>query len=120
MTRAPRGTQSAGFYSPTSNLQPPTSNFQPMSSPDFDRKPPAAPEPKRSAWTLVLAAVGVLLAVVVLSFLTLNTFGFAVVVVAGIFAFAAVHYLVWGWWLSREIRREVEEEEREKNYKPPR
>ena len=32
-------------------------------------------------------------------------------VVGGIFAFAVFHYLIWGWWLSKTIHRQVEHEE---------
>ena len=29
----------------------------------------------------------------------------------GVFGLAALHYVVWGWWLGRMIRRDVEAEE---------
>ena len=37
--------------------------------------------------------------------------GWAILIVAGIFAFAALHYVCWGWWLSKVIHEEVEAEE---------
>jgi hypothetical protein len=35
-----------------------------------------------------------------------------VIIAGAIFGLAALHYLIWGWWLSKAIHRQVEEEER--------
>jgi hypothetical protein len=70
--------------------------------------------PPRNSWlplVLVLVLLGFVLA---MSFmlagvkLTLAIAG--VVVVLG--GAAAFHYIVWGWWLSRYIREDVEAEKR--------
>lgn len=68
---------------------------------------------KRGSYLSIMLA-GVLAAAVFLGlfFLTLGAIGPMVVIGAGVFALAAFHYVVWGWWLSRMIRRDVEEEER--------
>ncbi len=72
---------------------------------------PAAKPPKQGWLTILLAAgVGamILLALVMLSggFLALVIF-----VGGGVFAMAAFHYLVWGWWLSDKLYREQAEAE---------
>lgn len=81
---------------------------------DFPPRP-AAPAETRSGSLVPLTLAGLLLVVVcaVLFFLTLG--GFAIVVIVGTLAFsmAALHYLVWGWWLGKMIRDDVEAEERE-------
>jgi Kef-type K+ transport system membrane component KefB len=76
--------------------------------------PPPEPPPTRSPWvSIVLASVVGLFLFAALLLLT----GGAAVAIAGAaivgllaFGFAAVHYLVWGWWLGRIIRREAEED----------
>jgi hypothetical protein len=50
---------------------------------------------------------------VALFFLTSGFFGLVLVMGGGIFAFAALHYVVWGWWLGNVIRADVAEEEAE-------
>ena len=57
---------------------------------------------------------------VVLIFLTVGFFGSILVMAGGLFGFAALHYLVWGWWLSKFIRDEVaaEDEEAGRSAKP--
>ncbi len=39
----------------------------------------------------------------------------ALLVAGGVFAFGAVHYLLWGWWLSNSIHRQA----REAGQQPP-
>ena len=56
------------------------------------------------------------LAVLVFAVLFVLTSGaiFPAAVAAGvIFGVAALHYVVWGWWLSGFIRRQVDEEQQE-------
>ena len=36
-----------------------------------------------------------------------------VALVIGIFLFALLHYVLWGWWLGAAIRRQVQQEEDE-------
>lgn len=76
--------------------------------------PPPAPPPARSPWiSIVLASV---VGLFLFSALLLLTGGAAVAIggaaIVGLlaFGFAAVHYLVWGWWLGGIIRREAEED----------
>ena len=38
-------------------------------------------------------------------------FGWMLLIVAGVFAFAAFHYVCWGRWLGKVIREEMEAEE---------
>jgi hypothetical protein len=67
------------------------------------RPAPPSPAPQRSGSPLsaiLVFAVGacVFAALAVIA-------GPALVVVAGIFALAALHFLVWGWWLGGAIER---------------
>jgi predicted RND superfamily exporter protein len=77
--------------------------------------PPSAEKPRGSIWTVILAFVfGVVmflgLAVVAGPFMpVVLAIGGILLIVMGV---AAGHYLLWGYWLSDSIRREVEEEER--------
>ena len=63
--------------------------------------------------SILLAGLLALAILVGLFFLTLGAVGPMVLIAVGVFALAAFHYLVWGWWLSRYIHDEVEEEDRE-------
>jgi len=75
---------------------------------------PPAPSPRHS-WLPLVLVLGLLCFVLAISFvlagieLTLVIVG-VVVVLAGA---AAFHYIVWGWWLSRYIRDDVEVGKRE-------
>jgi len=62
-------------------------------------------ENNRGSW-LSFVLVGCLSLVVLgaLLVLTLGYIGPVIAIGAGIFSLAALHYLVWGWWLSRYIR----------------
>lgn len=75
---------------------------------------PTQPPPRRGSWfgVLLAGAVG-LFFLVGLLFLTLGYFGPVVLLAAGIFAFALLHYLVWGWWLARAVRDEAAEDDDE-------
>jgi hypothetical protein len=65
--------------------------------------PGEAPQPPKTFLLLMLA---VLLGAPLLVIVGLAAVGYlsAVFVVAGIFGLAALHYVVWGWWLSHHIR----------------
>ncbi|MBI3462153.1 MAG: hypothetical protein HY000_03705 [Planctomycetes bacterium] len=71
------------------------------------------PEPKRSRnpfWSLLamaFIAIVVLTAGLVLSVVS-GTIG-GVIAITAVFAFAALHYVVWGWWLSTRMHREEEQ-----------
>lgn len=69
-------------------------------------------EPTRGSYlSIALAALLALAVFAGLFFLTLGAVGPLVVIGGGVFAMAAFHYLVWGWWLSRYIHEEVAAEE---------
>lgn len=72
------------------------------------------PEQSKSKGCLsVLLALAVAALVFAGLFLLTNGALVPAAVAAGlIFGVAAFHYVVWGWWLSGIIRRQVEEEER--------
>jgi uncharacterized membrane protein len=83
----------------------------PLSRPDEERKP--------GGWISILLAAVVGLAVVTGLFVLMLQVGgplaVACVLVLGIGGvIAAFHYLIWGHWLGRTIREEVEAEERER------
>lgn len=59
-----------------------------------------------AAGLFLLAGFGALLFVLFASMAPL-------IAVGGIFALAAFHYVVWGWWLGGMIRREAEKSEAE-------
>lgn len=69
---------------------------------------PGDSSPQRSsvATIVVMASLG-LFVLVVLVVLTI-VFSGGIFVLVGIFLFAAFHYFVWGWWLSKLIRQEDE------------
>lgn len=77
---------------------------------------PPAPEPpegQRGSFLPIMLAMGGGFAVVVaLLFLTLGLFAYVVVAGLLLFLVAAFHYLIWGRWLERVIRAQVEEEDR--------
>ncbi|MEE3219743.1 MAG: hypothetical protein VX257_05750 [Planctomycetota bacterium] len=84
--------------------------------PRMPSRPPAAESPenlprKKSSTLSAVVGVFVLIAGVLLCSLG-NLIGPAAIA-AVIFAFAGLHYLIWGWWLSKAIRRQVEDEQRE-------
>ncbi|HVX15083.1 MAG TPA: hypothetical protein VHC22_28080 [Pirellulales bacterium] len=76
--------------------------------------PSTPPEPTKTkgCFGIVTALAVALLVFVVLFVLTNGAIGPAAIAAAVIFGLAALHYIVWGWWLSGIIRRQVEEEER--------
>lgn len=63
----------------------------------------------------ILLALGLgLLVFAVLFVLTSGAILPAAIAAGVIFGVAALHYVIWGWWLSGYIRRQVDEEQREK------
>jgi hypothetical protein len=83
--------------------------------PERPIRPPPPEEAKPATSPLsILLALGVLaLICIVLFFLTGGFFGLVLAIGGVAFGFAALHYLVWGWWLGALIRRDVEDEEEE-------
>jgi hypothetical protein len=74
--------------------------------PDFERGPDGA---RRATGSLlpVLIVVGFIVAVVVgLVALTGLAGLYIVLAVSGVLGFAAVHYVLWGWWLTNKLRRD--------------
>lgn len=70
------------------------------------------PTPQKSSWMSIGLAVVVGVGLFsVLMFLTFQFAALVLVAAIGIFAFSAFHYLLWGWWLSKSIHRQVQEEE---------
>lgn len=68
--------------------------------------------PRRGSYlSLLLAAMLALAVFLGLFFLTLGAVGPMVVIGGGVFALAAFHYVVWGWWLGRVIRADAEEDD---------
>ena len=84
------------------------------------RSPENRPTPPRrgSLLSIVLALTFAVLLSVGLVVVTMGVFGPVLVVFAGMVALAAFHYFVWGWWLSKAIRRQVEEEQRSEDSSP--
>lgn len=76
-------------------------------------RPSATPEPPKSrgCFSVLLALIVAVLVFAVLFILTSGAVAPAAVAAGAIFGIAAFHYVVWGWWLSGLIRRQVEEEE---------
>ncbi|MGH7194542.1 MAG: hypothetical protein ACREJM_13575 [Candidatus Saccharimonadales bacterium] len=67
-----------------------------------------------SCLPIVLAFGLAVLIFAVLFVLTSGAILPAAIAAGVIFGVAAMHYVVWGWWLSGVIRRQVDEEQREK------
>jgi len=70
---------------------------------------PEAKRPRSPFWsllTMAFIAMVVLTAGLVVSVAS-GTIG-GVIVITAVFAFAALHYVVWGWWLSTRLRRNEE------------
>jgi type VI protein secretion system component VasK len=77
--------------------------------------PPPDETARRGSWLSILLALAIsVLVFAALFMLTGGTIALPAAAAFVIFGMAAFHYLVWGWWLSKLIHREVEEEERAK------
>lgn len=89
--------------------------------PEMPVKPePPQEEPESSgrggSWWMVMLAV--MLAVFFaggLIVLSMGAFSWVIALGLGIFLFAALHYLLWGWWLGGVIHRDVAREEEEQS-----
>ena len=66
---------------------------------------------------IVLAGLLLVVICAALFFLTLGSFGIVIVIGLVVFGIAAMHYFIWGWWLGKMIREDVEAEEREEQSK---
>ena len=73
---------------------------------------PRSSSPWRRFLSLLSALFGLGIVCVILVVCSFGNLA-ALVVAGGIFAFGAVHYLIWGWWLSKSIRDQVAEEDRQ-------
>jgi hypothetical protein len=89
----------------------------------FDRSAPAQdrsdPRPTPGAWISILLAGVIGLALTTGLFVLMLQFGGPLAVVAVLVfglggVIALFHYVIWGWWLGRTIREEVEAEERDR------
>lgn len=65
----------------------------------------------RGCFSVVLASGLALFVFAVLFMLSGGAVAPAVVAAGAIFGVAALHYVIWGWWLSGIIRQQVEDEE---------
>jgi len=72
-------------------------------------EPPSAPQ--GSALPIILAAILALVIGAVLIVLTIGVFAYVMAAIAILFGVAALHYVVWGRWLMKSVRDEVEAEE---------
>lgn len=76
--------------------------------------PTEPPKPRASCFPILLALGLALLVFAVLYVFTSGKIKYAAAAAGVIFGVAALHYVVWGWWLSGYIRRQVEEEQDQK------
>jgi len=73
-------------------------------------RPSPHPEKPRLTWlSLGLASMGLAAACVVLIFLTLGVFGPVLLIGAAMLLLVVLHFVVWGWWLTRIIHEEEDE-----------
>jgi protein-S-isoprenylcysteine O-methyltransferase Ste14 len=78
------------------------------------RPEPPSEKPRSSLLPITLAVLLLVIICAALFFPTLGSFGIVLVIGCVVFGIAAMHYLLWGWWLGKMIRDDVEAEEREK------
>lgn len=77
------------------------------------------PQKARGSFLAVFLAIALVLAACIcLYFLTAGVFGPVLLIGGGVFALAAFHYVVWGWWLGRIIREEAQADEDEDSKRP--
>ena len=70
---------------------------------------PELPKPRRSMLSILLAFALLVVTSVVLSFLTLGSFGPVIAIGGIIFLVIGFHYVIWGWWLGKIIQDEERE-----------
>lgn len=82
-----------------------------MSKPELTR--PEEPDKPRGSWLgIILALVFCAMIFVGLTFLTAGLFGGPfLIVIGGLFAIVALHYVTWGWWLGRVLRQASDEDD---------
>jgi hypothetical protein len=73
-------------------------------------------KPRRGSWVTVIVALMLVVGSFV-SMMVMPLVGYAPLIVLALFAFAALHYFTWGWWLSKIIR-DGEAEESQRSDKP--
>src|SRR5436190_10165809 len=73
--------------------------------------PPPADAPTSGCLGLALAGMATIFVLACLVMLSSGLLAYALLVGGAFFAYAFFHYVVWGWWLSERIRRDVEAEE---------
>ena len=73
--------------------------------------PTSGEKPRRgSNWLVVLVAF-MMGAAGLASMMVMPLLGFFPIIVLAVFCFIAFHHFTWGWWLSKAIRDEEEEDE---------
>ena len=84
-----------------------------MTAPERPTRPQQTEKPANGGWlSLMLAAVAGMIIFTALLFLTGGFLGLVLAIGGGVFGLAALHYLVWGWWLSKFLYAEQEAEDR--------
>jgi len=93
-------------YAPGESVGPP-----PVVRPAIPERPPRSPGQQVAGtfFSLLTAVAGLAVLAAMLFFCTGGNAG-VILLIAGIFAFTVVHYLLWGWWLSARIRRKADAE----------
>ena len=79
--------------------------MSPKPIPPLPPGPGYGDKPRTTGWSLVLAGIGFLFILGMLSILTLNTFSPVVLLGTVFFLLIGVQYFVWGWWFERIYRR---------------
>jgi hypothetical protein len=78
-------------------------------NPQFDDQAAAAARRSQGSLLPVLMVLGFALAVIVGLIAATGLAGvYVVLALAGVLAFAGLHYVLWGWWLANRIRRQQE------------
>ncbi len=93
----------------------------PRTPADSVQRPDAAP-PHGGCLSIALTGIAGVLLTIGLFFLVRPLgamVAWAPLVIGGVFLVVFFHYAVWGRWLGRVIRREVEEEEKEQKKRQP-
>lgn len=83
--------------------------------PELPRESPEASRRSASWWVVIPVVILVVLFAGGLIVLSMGAFAWVIALGLGLFLFAALHYLVWGWWLSGLIHREVAREDAERH-----
>ncbi len=78
-------------------------------NPDFERPVPGGPPRPRGSLLPVMVVLGFGLAVIVTLVALTGLAGlYIILAISGVLGFAALHYVLWGWWLTNKIRRDQE------------